>query len=438
VSQDRQTGVFMLKKFIKAAASGAALLVLFAAAAGCALPRTMSVFEGGEYRLDIPFPATVDVQADGSVELTVNRLPTGRCALRAGEVGGPGTAEADVKLFGMLHLCSIEVDVLPRPELIPCGSTVGVRMLTDGVMVIGLSDVETERGMENPAFEAGIMAGDIIMRVAGEPARSITDLAAAVERAGGAPLELMIQRGGQQKELSLNPVRDISSGAWKIGLWTRDSAAGIGTVTFIEPSSGLFGALGHGICDVDTGELMPFLSGEITQSSVVDVKKGRAGEPGELHGAFGDEPIGELIQNGSTGIFGYSDGDLLPCGADAMPIALRGEVTTGRAQILSNITGSKVEEFEIEITKINKDESNKSRNMLIRVTDSRLIDRTGGIVQGMSGSPIIQNGKLVGAVTHVLVDDSRRGYGIFIENMLIDAASAAQGSAAPDGPADAA
>ena len=242
-------------------------------------------------------------------------------------------------------------------------------------------------------------------------------------------MTLQVRREGADLQLSAQAARS-QAGAYQLGVWLRDSMAGIGTMTFYDPQSGVFAALGHGINDVDTAKLMPLETGSIMEASVSDVKRGRAGEPGELHGEFNlTEDLGELYANTDRGIFGHLDGEQLTQGLEPVAVATREQVREGKAVIRSNISGDQVEEYAIEIIRLYPETEGETRNMMIRVTDQRLLDATGGIVQGMSGSPIIQDGRLVGAVTHVLVNDSTRGYGILAENML-QAAQGVQSSAA--------
>ena len=238
-------------------------------------------------------------------------------------------------------------------------------------------------------------------------------------------------RGEKEVQFTAQAVKCSADGSYKLGAWIRDSMAGIGTMTFYDPATGQFGALGHGINDVDTSLLMPLESGSIMYASVADVKKGVPGTPGELHGTFQlDHDMGELYANTAGGVFGTLTDESLVKGMDAMPVALRSEVKTGAATILSNITGDSVEEYAVEITRIYPSGSNDTRDLMVKVTDPKLLAATGGIVQGMSGSPIIQNGKLVGAVTHVLVNDPTSGYGILAEHMLGEAAEETQGKLA--------
>jgi stage IV sporulation protein B len=223
----------------------------------------------------------------------------------------------------------------------------------------------------------------------------------------------------------VTPKVSQSDGSFKIGAWVKDAASGIGTLTFYDPDSKSFAALGHGICDTETGELLTIGNGQILASSIVSIDKGEKGIPGELNGIFKDDSpiLGEIKSNNNCGIFGTSESDLLST-ANRIPVAARDEVKPGSAYILANIEGNKIEKFNIEIIRIMPKAISSQKGMIIRITDEKLISKTGGIVQGMSGSPILQNGRIVGAVTHVFVNDPTRGYGIFIENMLAEAEKA--------------
>ena len=234
-------------------------------------------------------------------------------------------------------------------------------------------------------------------------------------------MTLRATRNGKPVQLSVQAIQNIQ-GSYQLGVWLRDSMAGIGTMTFYDPDSGVFAALGHGINDVDTAQLMPLQSGSIMYSEVTDVKKGEKGAPGELHGAFQvNRDLGELYANTASGVFGRLEDGTLTDGLEPVPVAERKEVKTGAATILSNIAGDQVEEYQVEIIRVYPANGADTRNLMLKVTDPRLLETTGGIVQGMSGSPILQNGKLVGAVTHVLVNDPTQGYGILAENMLLEA-----------------
>ena len=298
-------------------------------------------------------------------------------------------------------------------ELVPMGNTVGIQMSTDGIIVVGFG-TQDEMGGESPAEAAGIRAGDVIVGVGGRSTRTAAEFLAAVSQLDGGDVEIQVLRSGEQKSFNVKPTRS-ENGTWQLGIWLRDSVSGIGTVTFYDPENGTYGALGHPISDFDTGIIMPVGEGTIMFSTVVDVKPGVSGSPGELCGFFEiDDKIGNISINSESGIFGMLESGQRK---ETIPVGTAGEIRTGKATILSNVRDTLIEEFEVEITRVYRGEEN-GRSMMISVTDPKLLQITGGIVQGMSGSPIIQNGKLIGAVTHVLVNDPTRGYGIAIEEML--------------------
>ena len=293
--------------------------------------------------------------------------------------------------------------------LIPVGHTVGIKMYARGVLVVGLPDGAT------PARQSGLETGDVILECSGTAVTSSEQFQSMLQSSGGRPVELQIRRNSSNHTVEVTPAEN-ESGIYAIGAWIRDSMAGIGTITYYDPETGQFGALGHGITDVDTAQLMPFSSGTILPSTVKAVKKGVCGSAGQLKGDFElSEELGTLCANTACGIFGQTDA--LEETGEAIPVASADEIRTGPAVIRCNVTGDDVREYRVEIKKLFENASDP-RDMLLEVTDQELLSLTGGIVQGMSGSPIIQDGKLVGAVTHVLVNDPTRGYGIFIENML--------------------
>ena len=275
-------------------------------------------------------------------------------------------------------------------------------------------------GQQRPG--PGLREGDIITHINREEVDSIEEVQSVLQEVGGKPMSIRAVRDDKTVQLTAQAVQCGSDGQYKLGAWIRDSMAGIGTLTFCEPATGRFGALGHGINDVDTAQLMPLQSGSIMYSEVTDVKKGEKGAPGELHGAFQvNRDLGELYANTASGVFGRLEDGTLTDGLEPVPVAERKEVKTGAATILSNIAGDQVEEYQVEIIRVYPANGADTRNLMLKVTDPRLLETTGGIVQGMSGSPILQNGKLVGAVTHVLVNDPTQGYGILAENMLLEA-----------------
>lgn len=387
------------------------------------LPSSLSVWAGDEISIDTFMPISVSVEESGMDTESVETIATDKGITFKTLENDLAThnVKAMVKLWGVVPLKQIDVNVVPKVELAPCGMASGIKMLTDGVMVVGMSDIVTEEGNANPAKKAGIHIKDVIVSVNGQSLTRLEDLIDIISKNEGKPLLFEIRRGRDILNFNIIPVLG-TDGQYKIGLWVRDSAAGIGTVTFVDRKSKLFGGLGHAICDIDTGEVMSVSKGTLTRAIITQVEKGKRGEPGELKGYFDeDKPIGNLVENNTAGIFGIMNSDIMDSFKKSMPIALKKDIQEGDAVILTNVDKDIIEEYKIQIIKVNNGED-EERNMIIKVTDPRLIEKTGGIVQGMSGSPIIQNGKLIGAVTHVLVNDPSKGYGIFIENMLKNAA----------------
>lgn len=287
-------------------------------------------------------------------------------------------------------------------ELIPGGMAFGVKFFTEGVIVLGTTGVETASGVVSPAKDAGLTAGDIIIRACGVEFDSANALVELIAGSGGKPVTVAYIRNGTEQTVTVSPARDVANGVYRIGVLVRDSTAGIGTVTFIDPETLDFGGLGHGIYDSETGTLLPLGRGAIVEVEITDVVKSERNSPGELKGAFGKALVGELWDNCDEGVFGRFS-EIPDTAYEPMPIAASGELKEGSAYILTTLSGNEIGRYEIEIEQIYKG-SGSTKNFLIEVTDERLISKTGGIVQGMSGSPIIQNGKLVGAVTHVCVN----------------------------------
>ncbi len=323
---------------------------------------------------------------------------------------------ADTKLFGAIPLKKVNVDMFSDITLTPGGMPFGVKLYTKGVIVVGISEVETENGTKSPSHDGGLKVGDVILEVNGRVVNTTDEVSSIIANSGGNTLSFKVNREGKEIPLQIEPILSKKENMYKAGLWIRDSTAGIGTVTFISPQNKTFAGLGHGICDVDTGELMPLLKGNVVDVKINGIKKGLAGIPGELKGFFNGGNIGALLGNTACGVYGTLSELPDTSHSKALHLGLKNEVKLGEATIYCTIA-EKPESFTAEIVKINNNDS-EQKNFVIKITDKRLLDATGGIVQGMSGSPIIQNGKLIGAVTHVLVNDPTKGYGIFIENML--------------------
>ncbi len=327
-----------------------------------------------------------------------------------------GKTEYDSKIMALkvVPVKDIKVNVTKRRFVSPGGDVFGIKLYTKGIIVVSIDSVTTENGTADPAVTAGIKCGDIITTINSQAATSSQQMTEAVENSGGNPLHLRIDRNGEIIEISLTPVKSVN-GNFKAGLWVRDSSAGIGTVTFYDDSSGFFAGLGHGVCDIDTGKIMPLNNGEAVRAKVNGFYKSSAGNPGELCGVFSDIALGSLRVNHEMGVYGKL---LQPSGKKLMPVALESEICLGKAQMITTIDDSGPQYYDIEITKIYPSSDLSARNMIIQVTDPILLEKTGGIVQGMSGSPIVQNSMLVGAVTHVFVNSPDKGYAIFSQRMI--------------------
>lgn len=298
-------------------------------------------------------------------------------------------------------------------QVIPLGSAFGIKLFTDGVIVASLSDIYTEEGVCCPAAEAGILPGDYLLQADGQDIPDNGALARYIGSSQGEAISFQVRREDQVFSVEVTPV--YGEGSFKTGMWVRDSAAGIGTLTFYDPATGVFAGLGHGICDMDTNGVMALKSGEPAPITLSGIVKGQADSPGQLRGYFSsEESLGTLLANRETGVYGTLH--QAPAG-EAVETLTREEVATGPVQLLVSLDETGPQLYEAEIQEIiNQDKTTK--NLVVQVTDPRLLERTGGIVQGMSGAPILQNGKLAGAITHVFTEDPTLGYGIFISNML--------------------
>lgn len=311
------------------------------------------------------------------------------------------TFRMDLKLLGLINIKPVSVQVVDRRVVALCGTPFGIKMVTDGVMVVGTGAVtDCNSRAVSPAQTAGIQEGDIILSINGEKISSKKQLTKLVESSAGQPLSLVVRRGEQLTSLHLSPVRSSLDNSYHLGLWVRDSSAGIGTITFYDPNNGCFAGLGHAICDVDTGQLMPLSQGEIVEASIIGVHAGKSGSPGQLQGAFvANRSIGSLYTNSYNGVYGRLLSQ--PVDAQTIPMAQCQEVRQGPVKILTTVSGQKPQLFDACIEKLSLSQDEPTKNMVLRITDPDLLELSGGIVQGMSGSPIIQDGMLVGAVTHV-------------------------------------
>lgn len=394
------------------------------------VPREMRLFEGSFQQLRVAMPVMgtlvnsnpeiVSVNGNKEREVSVDlSKPLSVEPMRAGE------AELQLK-WHHIPLKAMKVNVLPDLRVVPGGQSIGVKMQTAGVLVVGHHLVDSGKEKFSPGERSGIHVGDMIIKMNDLYINDMNDVKKMVSEAGqkNEPMQLLVVRGKEKLSLTLIPAKDKKDQEYRMGLYIRDSAAGVGTLTFYEPKSGTYGALGHVISDMDTGQAIVVGDGQIVQASVTSIEKGESGNPGEKLARFYNESevLGNITKNTPFGIFGrMKTKPKRSFYTEAIPVAFAEQVKEGPAKILTVVDGQEVEEFDIQIVNVVKQHFPATKGMIIKITDKRLLERTGGIVQGMSGSPIIQSGKMVGAVTHVFVNDPTSGYGCFIEWMLQDA-----------------
>ena len=391
-----------------------------------AVPDRVSIIQNQEedFSFGLPLKATIISDSEEVSLGNESNIPADQITISGRQhfsmiAGEQGSYQVGLKLFGLIKLKDIQVDVVDTRYAIPCGSPIGIYLKSDGVMVIGTGRITGPDGMEvEPAF--GILkTGDYIEAFNGKPMKTKEDLISAVNDSGGQDSVVTVRRDGEPIDVSVKPIAS-SDGKYKLGAWVRDDTQGIGTITYVD-MNGNFGALGHGISDSDTGDLVETSQGALYSTEIMGIEKGTIGKPGLLSGVIYYGPqshMGDISQNTNEGIIGTVNQQFKKqLTGEPMEIACRQDVKPGVAYIRSNVSGE-LEDYEIEIQKVDYNASHKNKSMVIKVTDPRLLELTGGIVQGMSGSPIIQDGKLAGAVTHVFVQDASRGYGILIENML--------------------
>jgi len=329
-----------------------------------------------------------------------------------------GKNKISVELFGKIPLKKVDINIVSDKLLIVGGQSIGIKLNTNGVTVLSFEEFfDLEGNRVCPYEDVDIKRGDVITKFNNETINGVDDFISKIQKSEGKQVELIVKRGDEENLIYMTPIIDREDNIYKLGLWVKEITSGVGTVTYIDKTTGEFGALGHGINDVDGTSLLGVRTGNAYKAIILAVEKGKKGSPGELKGAIRENDIfGTIDKNSATGIYGVTN----IREGEEIQVALASEITEGPATIFCNVDGNSVKEYKINIEKINSNLIS-SKNMIIKVTDEELIAHTGGIVQGMSGSPIIQNGKLIGAVTHVLINDPTMGYGIFIENMLEEA-----------------
>lgn len=371
------------------------LLVIFVYICNITLmPNNLILIQGETLDLKTIYGITVGRKQEGKVLQASSNL-------NKNKVNDTGKIEVSLNLFGNIPVKKMDVNVIPKSKVVPVGKAIGMKLYTEGVLVVGMSEINGKKPYEN----SGIQEGDAIIEINNEQIENTNDLIETVNKSNGKTVEVKYKRNEQTITTSIEPAK-VNENEYKLGLWVRDAAAGVGTMTFYEPSSGMFAALGHGIADIDTSELINIESGELTTTNILSIVKGQKGTPGEIRGTIeNSKSLGSIYKNTSFGVYGkvQSKNKLDINNMEEMDVALRDEIKTGKAQILCELENGKTEKYDVEIKKLylNNNENNKS--MVIKITDEKLIEKTGGIIQGMSGAPIIQNGKFIGAVTHVFV-----------------------------------
>lgn len=394
----------IIKSFTALMAALSAAVFSLCGAVSYLTPSELTVNHESSLKSSYNFP--VSIRYDGSQAIKTDTAS-----------GNNNSVNGQLMLFDAVPVKNVSINFAERQYVTPCGTPFGIKIYSDGLVVARTTEVETENGTKNPSADANIVCGDIITAVNGEKLRTNEQLLSCVENSRGKSIKISGKRNGKNFSADITPVIDKNQNSYRIGLWVKDSCAGIGTLTFVDNQSGTFAGLGHGICDSESGQIMPLQSGDIVKANISSVRKGCCGSPGALCGYFTDgESVGTLKANSEYGVYGTLNS--YKSENTEIPVAFRQEVIRGKAQILTTVDGNPPQYYDAEIENISYNNCNATKNMVIKITDEKLIEKTGGIVQGMSGSPIIQNGMLVGAVTHVFVNDPSHGYAIFAENMI--------------------
>ena len=380
------------------------------------LPSNVIIFEGEGLNLKTIVGITVKRANKSNVQII-----QASSSVEDGVYETAGTFELNLDLFGTIPVKEINVNVIPKTKVVPLGNLIGVKMYTSGVLVVGMSEIE---GIDNqkykPYLNSGIQEGDMIVEMNSKKVENTDELVNVVNKSNGEEIEIKYVRNEEVITTSIDPIKSKTN-EYKLGLWVRDAAAGVGTLTFYEPSTGNFAALGHGIVDIDTGGIFNIANGELVNSKLMSIQKGEKDKPGEIKGSIDSTTtIGEIYKNTNFGVFGFvtTKENLDFTNTKEYEVALRSEIKTGEAEVICELEEGKKQNYKIEIQKIYTSNNYDNKSMLIKITDERLLAKTGGIIQGMSGSPIIQNGKFIGAVTNVLVSDPTTGYAIFADLMI--------------------
>lgn len=376
------------------------------------IPKNIVVFEGENLNLKIATGLSLTSGNQQTVLTSSN--------ISKEKLNKEGTDRLNLNLFGGIKVKNVNVSVIPKTTVIPLGTAIGMKLYTKGVLVVGMSQISTISNEKTKPYEnSGIEQGDMIVAVNNKEVSTTEELIEEVNKSNGNSVKIKYLKNNETQETSITPVK--SKDNYKIGLWVRDAAAGVGTLTFYEPSTNSFMALGHGISDIDTEKIVEISNGELITANIISIKKGEKGNPGEIKGTIDcGNKIGEISKNTNLGVYGnvtnknYLDIDY----SNELEVAARNEIKEGKAQIICQLDNDGKKEYDIEIKKIYTTNNEDNKSMLIKVTDENLLNKTGGIIQGMSGAPIIQNGKFIGAVTNVLVNDPTQGYAVFADMMI--------------------
>ena len=382
------------------------------------LPSNIIIFQGEDVNLRTV--AGINIRRAGKVKASSVQASNDISVDNSVE-SSAGSYELNLDLFGTIPVKEINVNVIERTKVIPCGDLIGVKMYSKGALVVGFSEIEgADNKIYKPYNNSGIKEGDTIVEINGNSISNTNELVDQVNEANGDCLVVKYKSGEAVKETNITPVKN-SMNEYKLGIWVRDAAAGVGTLTFVEPSTGNFAALGHGIVDIDTGGIFNISNGELVGSRMISIRKGEKNNPGEIRGIIDSaDVIGNIRKNTNYGVFGttYDMSNYINQNNKEYEVALRSEIKEGEAEVICELENNKKTSYKIKIEKIYTSNNYDNKSMLIKIVDDRLINKTGGIIQGMSGSPIIQNGKFIGAITNVLVNDPTMGYAIFGDLMI--------------------
>lgn len=402
----------MKRKLLKISLILILLVSYFYTCSMISIPRNIVIMEGENLNLKMATGLSLTSQDQDTV-LTASNI-------NKQKISEAGVEKLRLNLFGNIKIKDVNVDVVPKTKVIPIGTAIGMKLYTKGVLVVGMSQIKDENDEKKRPYEnSGIEQGDTIIAINNNEVSNTNELIEEVNNSNGNAITVKYEKNNETLETSITPVK--SGNEYKLGLWVRDAAAGVGTLTFYEPNTNSFMALGHGISDIDTEKIVDIASGELITASILTIKKGVKGTPGEIRGTIENgNNIGKIGKNTNLGVYGTvtNKNYLNISGMEEMKVATRSEIQEGKAQIICQLDNNGRKTYEIEIEKIYLANNTDNKSMLIKVTDKELLEKTGGIIQGMSGAPVIQNGKFVGAVTNVLVNDPTQGYAIFGDMMI--------------------